>query len=220
MLPLKDRNPSRTFPIVNYLLIAANVAVFFYELSLGPKLDVFFLKYGLVPARFFELAGSHTHIFMRYFPFFSSMFLHSGWMHIIGNMWFLFIFGDNVEDKLGHGNYFVFYILSGLAASALQAFVSSSSSAPTIGASGAISGVLGAYLVMFPKAKVVTFIFIFFFFDIIEMYAVIFIGIWFVLQFVSGLQSWGLDTSGGIAWWAHVGGFAAGILMVPILKRH
>ncbi len=219
MIPLKDKNPSYGFPVVNYLLIAANAAVFFYELSLGTGLDAFFLKYGLVPSKYFEMMSHHTHLFARYVPFFTSMFIHGGWLHIIGNMWFLFIFGDNVEDKLGHRNYLVFYVLSGLAAGALQAYLSASSSIPTIGASGAISGVLGAYVVMFPRARIVTLIPIFIIFDIIDVSALLFIGFWFMMQFLSGVESVGQGMSGGIAWWAHVGGFIAGILMVPVFKR-
>ena len=219
MIPLKDRNPSRTFPFINYLLIAANAAVFLYELSLGQQLDGFIIKYGLISHRYFYDLEHHIHLLTRYVPFFSSMFLHGGWMHIIGNMWFLFIFGDNVEDRLGHGNYLAFYLLSGLAAAIVQLLSSVGSSVPTIGASGAISGVLGAYLVMFPRAKVVTLLPIFFFFDIIDISAFLFIGFWFLIQFVSGLQAVGIDTSGGIAWWAHVGGFVSGILMVPIFKK-
>ena len=147
------------------------------------------------------------------------MFLHGGWLHIIGNMWFLFIFGDNVEDKFGHGNYLAFYLLSWSCRSGRSIVSSVGSSVPTIGASGAISGVLGAYLVMFPRAKVVTLLPIFFFFGIVDISAFLFIGFWFLLQFVSGLQTLGIDASGGIAWWAHVGGFIAGILMVPIFKK-
>lgn len=220
MIPLKDRNPSRSFPFINYLLIAANVIVFFYELSLGDRqLSDFIVKYGLVSHRYFYDVEHHIHFISRYIPFFATMFLHGGWMHIIGNMWFLFIFGDNVEDMLGHGNYLVFYLLSGLAAAVVQLLSSIGSSVPTIGASGAISGVLGAYLVMFPRAKVVTLLPIFFFFDIIDISAFLFIGFWFLMQFVSGLQAVGLGTSGGIAWWAHVGGFVAGILMTPVFKK-
>lgn len=219
MIPLKDKNPSHSFPFVNYLLIAANAAVFFYELSLGRGLDTFFVKYGLVPSRYFEMVAQHTHFLSRYIPFFTSMFIHGGWLHIIGNMWFLFIFGDNVEDRLGHRNYLVFYLLSGLAAGFLQTYLSASSSIPTIGASGAISGVLGAYLVMFPRARIVTLIPIFIIFDIVDISAILFIGFWFMMQFFSGIQSLGVDTSGGIAWWAHVGGFVAGIAMLPIFKR-
>jgi len=220
VIPLKDKNPSRTFPFVNYLLIAVNVIVFFYELSLGDKhLDEFIVKYGLISHRYFYFVEHQTHHVTRYVPFFSSMFLHGGWMHIIGNMWFLFIFGDNVEDRLGHRNYFAFYILSGLAAAIVQLLSSTASNVPTIGASGAISGVLGAYLVMFPRAKIVTLLPIFFFFDIIDISAFLFIGFWFIMQFVSGLQTLGIDTSGGIAWWAHIGGFVAGILMLPALKK-
>ncbi|MGO9480393.1 MAG: rhomboid family intramembrane serine protease [Candidatus Kryptoniota bacterium] len=219
MIPLKDKNQSYTFPFVNYLLIAANVLVFFYELSLGKQLDGFIIKYGLISHRYFYAVAHHTHLMTRYIPFFSSMFLHGGWLHIIGNMWFLFIFGDNVEDRLGHGNYLVFYLLSGLAAAILQLLSSVGSSVPTIGASGAISGVLGAYLVMFPRAKIVTLLPIFFFFGIFDIPAFVFIGFWFLLQFVGGLQTLGVDTTGGIAWWAHVGGFVAGILMVPVFKK-
>ncbi len=219
MIPLKDKNPSYGIPIVNYLLIGANAAVFFYELSLGSGLDSFFIKYGLVPSRYFEMVAHHTHLMARYIPFFTSMFIHGGWLHIIGHMWFLFIFGDNVEDKLGHRNYLVFYLLSGLAAGFLQTYLSASSSIPTIGASGAISGVLGAYFVMFPRARIVTLIPIFIIFDIIDVSALLFIGFWSMIQFFSGVQSVGHSMSGGIAWWAHVGGFIAGILMVPIFKR-
>ncbi|MCL5021625.1 MAG: rhomboid family intramembrane serine protease [Bacteroidetes bacterium] len=219
MIPLKDKNPSHSIPFVNYLLIAANAVVFFYELPLGAGLDAFFVKYGLVPSRYFEMAANHTHLFTRYIPFFTSMFIHGGWLHIIGNMWFLFIFGDNVEDRFGHRNYLVFYLLSGLAAGVLQVYLSASSSIPTIGASGAISGVLGAYLILFPRARIVTLIPIFFFFDIIDISAILFIGFWFMIQFFSGVQSLGVDTSGGIAWWAHVGGFVAGIATVPVFKR-
>jgi rhomboid family protein len=219
MIPLKDKNPSYGIPFVNYLLIAANAAVFFYELSLGKGLDSFFIRYGLIPSRYFEMVAQHTNFITRYVPFFTSMFIHGGWLHIIGNMWFLFIFGDNVEDRLGHRKYLLFYLLSGLAAAALQVYLSADSSIPTIGASGAISGVLGAYLVMYPHAKIVTLLPIFFFFDIIDISAILFIGFWFMMQFVSGIQSIGVDTSGGIAWWAHVGGFVAGIAMVPFFRR-
>ena len=219
MIPLKDKNPSYSFPIINYLLIAANAAVFFYELSLGPALDESFIRYGLVPSRYFQMVSLHAHPITRYVPFITSMFIHGGWLHIIGNMWFLFIFGDNVEDRLGHGKYFLFYLISGLAAAALQVSLSAGSSIPTIGASGAISGVLGAYLILFPKAKIVTLIPIFFIFDIIDISAILFIGFWFFLQFFSGIVSVGTGASGGIAWWAHVGGFMAGMVMVPFFKR-
>ncbi|MFZ1082610.1 MAG: rhomboid family intramembrane serine protease [Candidatus Kryptoniota bacterium] len=220
MIPLKDKNPSYTFPFVNYLLIAVNVVAFFYELSLGNQLlNDLIVKYGLVPQRYFYSVSYHTHFITRYIPFFTSMFLHGGWLHIIGNMWFLFIFGDNVEDELGHVNYLAFYLLSGLAAAVVELLSSVGSSVPTIGASGAISGVLGAYLVMFPRAKVVILLPIIFFFGIVDISAFLFIGFWFLMQFVSGLQTLGIDTSGGIAWWAHVGGFIAGILMVPILRK-
>ncbi len=219
MIPLKDRNPSYGIPFVNYAIIAANAVVFFHELSLGHGLDSFFMKYGLVPSRYFEMVTQHSHFITRYVPFVTSMFVHGGWLHIIGNMWFLYIFGDNVEDRLGHWRYLAFYFISGLAAAFLQVYLSAGSSVPTIGASGAISGVLGAYLLMFPRAKIVTLLPIFFFFDIIDISALLFIGFWFMIQFVSGMESLGVDASGGIAWWAHVGGFISGLLMAPLFKR-
>lgn len=219
MIPLRDKNPTQTFPFVNYLLIGVNIAVFVYELSLGQHLDDFFVRYGLISHRYFYDVAHQANHLTRYVPFFSSMFLHGGWLHVIGNMWFLYIFGDNVEDRLGHGNYFAFYVLSGLASGVVQLLSDVGSTVPTIGASGAISGVLGAYLVMFPRAKVVTLIPIFFFFDIINISAYLFIGFWFLMQFASGLQTLGIDTTGGIAWWAHIGGFVAGILMVPVFRK-
>jgi membrane associated rhomboid family serine protease len=218
MIPLKDRNPSYSIPYVNYLIIGMNVVVFFYELSLGPQLDRFFMTYGLIPDRFFYLSHHHELLLGRFIPFFTSMFIHGGWLHIIGNMWFLFIFGDNVEDKLGHSKYLIFYILSGLAAATLQVYIDPGSSVPTIGASGAISGVLGSYIILFPRAKILTLIPIFFFFDIIELPAFLFIGIWFLMQFFSGIEALGIDTTGGVAWWAHVGGFIFGLFITPLLK--
>ncbi len=161
----------------------------------------------------------HSHFITRYIPFVTSMFIHGGWLHIIGNMWFLFIFGDNVEDVLGHRNYLIFYFISGIAAAGLQVYITPKSPIPTIGASGAISGVLGAYLVLFPRAKIVTLLPVFFFFDIIDISAILFIGFWSLLQFVMGIGSLGIESSGRIAWWAHVGGFIAGILMVPLFKK-
>ncbi|MGC8594264.1 MAG: rhomboid family intramembrane serine protease [Candidatus Kryptoniota bacterium] len=218
MIPLKDRNPSYSIPYVNYLIIGINAIVFFYELSLGPQLDRFFMTYGLIPDRFFYLARHHELMLGRFVPFFTSMFIHGGWLHIIGNMWFLFIFGDNVEDELGHSKYLIFYILSGLAAATLQIYIDPGSSIPTIGASGAISGVLGSYIVLFPRARILTLIPIFFFFDIIELPAFLFIGIWFLMQFFSGIEALGIDTTGGVAWWAHVGGFIFGLFITPLFK--
>ena len=220
MIPLRDRNPSYTLPFVNYFLIAANIAVFLFELSLGENLDPFFDRFAVVPVK---LVGG----FVRYeftpflvFPVLTSMFLHGGWMHIIGNMLFLHIFGDNVEDKLGHVRYFFFYLLGGIAASLTQIFINPASQIPMVGASGAIAGVLGAYVFMFPRAKVLTLIPIFFFFQLVELPAALFLGLWFLLQILSGVLALGIGgDAGGVAWWAHIGGFACGAVLMPFMRK-
>ncbi|MBI4052277.1 MAG: rhomboid family intramembrane serine protease [Elusimicrobia bacterium] len=212
MIPLYDNIPSRTFPFINLGLIAANFLAFFYELSLGPYLEPFIRYYGLVPAHF-----SFSQIF-------SSMFLHGGWMHLISNMWTLYIFGDNVEDRLGHFRYLFFYLLSGLAAAFTQLWFSWGSSVPTIGASGAVAGVMGAYFILFPLARVVTLVPIFIFLQKVQIPAFLFLGIWAWVQFYSGTVAVasGVGHFGGIAWWAHLGGFMGGILLLGgfIKRRH
>ena len=216
MIPLRDKNPTRLVPYVNYLVIAANCAVFAYEVLLGSALGPFLSRYSLVPHVFVSAAvGPPYHLF-RIFPIFTSMFLHGGWLHLGGNMLYLWIFGDNVEDKLGHGRYIVFYLVCGLIASAVYIFVDPTSSVPTVGASGAISGVLAAYIVMFPRARVTTLIPIFIFLQVADLPAVVVLGLWFVLQFFNGLVSLGYQTAGmgGVAWWAHIGGFASGLVLV------
>ena len=212
MIPLRDANPSETVPFVNYLFIGINALVFLFELSLGKSLEAFVSQYGLVPSRFLDT--------MNVVPLFTSMFLHGGWLHLIGNMWFLFIFGDNVEDRFGHFKYLVFYIVAGLAAALTQVFINSGSGMPMVGASGAIAGVLGAYVFMFPTAKVATLIPIFFFFQVVQLPAFVFLGIWFVIQAFSGIYSLGIASDvGGVAWWAHIGGFAAGAVLFPFLRK-
>jgi membrane associated rhomboid family serine protease len=220
MIPLRDSVPSNTIPVVNYLLIAANTIVFLYEASLGRHLDAFIFHSGLVPAQFLgALHSGHVHAAL-FLPMITSMFLHGGWLHLIGNMLFLYIFGDNVEDRFGHGGYLVFYVVAGLAAAATQTVFSPGSQAPMVGASGAIAGVLGAYVFMFPGAKVTTLLPIFIFFQIVEIPAFLFLGIWFLMQAISGLLSLGIGAdAGGVAWWAHIGGFAAGALLVPFLRK-
>ena len=216
MIPLRDKNPTRLVPYVNYLVIAANCAVFAYEVLLGSALGAFLSRYSLVPHVFVSAAvGPPYHLF-RIFPIFTSMFLHGGWLHLGGNMLYLWIFGDNVEDKLGHGRYIVFYLVCGLIASAVYIFVDPTSSVPTVGASGAISGVLAAYIVMFPRARVTTLIPIFIFLQVADLPAVVVLGLWFVLQFFNGLVSLGYETAGmgGVAWWAHIGGFVSGLVLV------
>ncbi|MFI5253352.1 MAG: rhomboid family intramembrane serine protease [Bacteroidota bacterium] len=218
MIPLRDANPSRTIPFITYLLILINFIVFFFELSIGKYQNDLFLHLGLIPSVWIaDVKLFHAHSFL---PLFTSMFLHGGWIHLLGNMLFLFIFGDNVEDKFGHGRYFVFYIVAGLAAAITQIYFNAASEAPMIGASGAIAGVMGAYVLMFPKARITTLIFIIIFIKIIELPAYVFLGLWFLMQIFSGMMALGIGSdAGGVAWWAHIGGFAMGIVAVPFLKR-
>ena len=218
MIPLKDLNPRRTFPIVTLGLIAVNVAVFLYQITLPPQaMTEFVMAYAMVPAKLDQaLAGpAGVPLQAALLPFLTSMFLHGGWLHIIGNMWFLWIFGDNVEDELGHFRYLLFYLLCGVGSGLAQTVFSWGSPVATLGASGAISGVLGAYMLFFPRAQILTLIPLIIFFFTVKLPALFFIGFWFVLQFLSGmgsLQSGG--AAGGVAWWAHVGGFLLGILLV------
>ncbi len=206
MLPLRDSVPSRRTPWITYLLIALNALVFFYELSLpDPALNRLIYQYGVVPARIWQLGGA------AWVTVFTAMFLHGGWGHFLGNMWVLFIFGDNVEDRLGHGRYLLFYLLSGLAAAVLQMGFSALSTVPMIGASGAIAGVMGAYMVLFPWGRVVTLVPLGFFLTTVEIPSVIYLGFWFFLQMSSGVN---MGINGGVAWWAHVGGFVFGLLAV------
>jgi len=211
MIPLRDIIPSRTTPVVTISIIALNVLVFIYELSLGRAVDAFTLYYGLVPAAF-----SWTNVF-------TSMFLHGSFLHVTGNMLYLWIFGDNVEDRMGHGRFLVFYLLCGMAAALAQTVTAPESAIPMVGASGAIAGVMGAYFVLYPRSRIVTLIPIFFFFQVIEVPAIFFLGIWFLMQFVSGVGSivsvGQTAATGGIAFWAHVAGFVAGITGVVLFKR-
>jgi len=217
MIPLRDKNPSHTFPVVNTALIVINALVFFYELSLGGGLTRFILHFGLVPA--YVTSDSVTTI-DRTLPFFSSMFLHGGWLHLIGNMLYLYIFGDNVEDKIGHSKYLLFFLLSGIGAAITQIAANASSEIPMIGASGAISGVLAAYMLFFPRARILTLIPIFFFIQIIEIRAVYFLLIWFGMQFLSGVSTVASGAHGaGVAWWAHIGGFIVGIGLAYMFKK-
>src|SRR3972149_8250972 len=213
MIPLRDSNRSYHFPVMNWLLIVANALVFFYELGLSDgQLERFIGSYALVPARIEDAPITFG------ITIFSSMFLHAGWFHVLSNMWVLFIFGDNVEDRMGSLPYLIFYLLGGTAAALLQTYVAPGSSVPVLGASGAIAGVLGAYILLFPAARVVTLIPIFFFISLIEVPALVFLGFWFVSQLFSGLASIG-TAAGGVAWWAHVGGFLVGLVLCPLFAR-
>jgi membrane associated rhomboid family serine protease len=222
MIPLKDLTPRRTFPIVTLGLIAVNTWVFIQQIMMPERASMAFLTtWGFVPARVaLALTSPHVSLFAALVPLFTSMFLHAGWLHIIGNMWFLWIFGDNVEDALGHVPFLLFYLACGIVAGLTQLAFSWGSRIPSVGASGAISGVLGAYLVLYPTARVLTLVPLFIIWFTTELPAMIFIGLWFVLQFLSGLASLGAYKDvGGVAFWAHVGGFVAGIAFVLGQRR-
>lgn len=215
MFPLRDSTPSGTFPLITYLIIVINVVVFLVELTMGDRqLEQFFKSFGLVPELFLQQFGPY-----EIFTLFSCMFLHGGWMHLISNMWALFIFGDNIEDRLGHFGYLTFYLACGVCAGLTQVAMSHGSTTPTIGASGAIAGVLGGYIICYPTARVLTAIPILFIIRLIEVPATIYLGFWFISQFFTGFASIGRETGeeGGIAWWAHVGGFIAGSVLVKVM---
>ncbi len=222
MIPLRDSVHAWSFPAVNYALIGLNVGLFLYELGLGPDLGPFLATWGLVPARYFLVAEVDPGNWVAlYLPFLTSMFLHGGWGHLLGNMVYLWVFGENVEDRLGHGRYLVFYLLTGVAAGLTHVHLIPASTVPTVGASGAISGVLGAYLVLFPRARVLTLVpLVFLFFQIVELPAVLYLGLWFLVQLLGGGVALlaGPDV-GGVAWWAHVGGFVAGAALGPLVRR-
>ena len=220
MIPLRDENPSQSRPVVMWLLVAANVAIFFYELALGPELRGFMLEWGLVPRRLsLALSGGEGQVLEAGIPLLTSMFLHGGWAHLIGNMWYLAIFGDNVEDLLGRGGFVVFYLVAGLAGGLLHYSFNSGSAIPTVGASGAIAGVLGAYVAAFPRARIITLVPLFPFFQLMALPALVVLGLWFVFQFFSGALSLAWNGGQGVAWWGHIGGFAFGFLAMLALGR-
>lgn len=210
-------------PIVTYIIIAANVAVYIYEVSLGANLEKFFREVAVVPAEYTTFISGYGVSLQKLLTApFASMFLHGGFLHLLGNMWFLYIFGDNVEDRMGHFRYFIFYLLCGLAATGVHILISPFSRIPTIGASGAISGVLGAYFVLFPRASVLTLVVFFYFLEVIEIPALVYLGLWFIMQLNSGILQTMLSPSevqGGVAWWAHVGGFVAGIMLQRLFRE-
>jgi membrane associated rhomboid family serine protease len=213
MIPLRDTNPRRTFPFVTYTLVALNVLAFLWELSLGQQLERALFAVSFIPARFW-LAGNWVADLMTIAI---SMFLHGSLMHIGSNMLYLWIFGDNIEDRLGHGKFLIFYLACGYLATLAHAFFSPASRVPAIGASGAIAGVLGAYLILFPHARVLTLIPILFFITLRELPAILILGLWFVLQLFSGVGSLGVRDAqdmGGVAYFAHIGGFVAGMLLI------
>ncbi len=215
MIPLRDTIQSKTYPIIRNIIIGINVLVFLWQLAQGPYLKRILFLYGVVPIRYSDpgISGDFT-ILTQVVPFFSYMFLHGGFLHLLGNMWFLYIFGDNVEDRLGPSRFLAFYILSGIAAVSIHLATNWHSPLPTIGASGAIAGVMGAYFLLFPRSRVLTMIPIFFFPYIFELPAVFFLGYWVLIQFFYASVSHG--QAGGVAWWAHIGGFIFGLVTVKL----
>jgi membrane associated rhomboid family serine protease len=215
-IPLKDLNPRRTYPIVNTLLILANLAVFVYQLTLsGPTFQTFVLANAPIPARIPAALAGHAPLQAAFVPLLTSMFLHAGIAHILGNMLFLWIFGDNVEDFYGHFTYLLFYLICGIGAELLHVLFNWNSMLPSLGASGAISGVMGAYLILYPRSRILTLVVIF----LVPVPAVIVLVFWFLLQFASGVSSLGMAPSGGVAWWAHVGGFLLGMGITSAARR-
>lgn len=218
MIPLRDTIQSRSYPAVNTLIIAINCLVYLVEIGQGPGLSKFIFTYGLVPARYSmpELAAHFTPG-QQILPFLSFMFVHGSFWHLLGNMWFLYIFGDNVEDRLGPLWYLLFFLLCGLASGLSHLVINWHSRIPTVGASGAIAGVMGAYFLLYPRARILTLIPIFFLPYFIEIPAFFFLSIWFLIQFFSaaGTPAHG----GGIAWWAHIGGFVFGMVLLKLISR-
>lgn len=215
MIPIKDDVPTRTFPAVTVAIILLNVLVFGYQVSLGPRYGEFLVyRAGIIP---YEIA--HLHDVEPYdlvplpFTLLTALFLHGGFVHLLGNMLYLWIFGNNVEDSMGHGRFIVFYLLCGLVASLFQVYVFPNSRVPVIGASGAIAGVLGGYLLLFPRAKVLTLVPIFFFIWLIRLPALFVLGFWFIIQLLNA------GSGGGVAWFAHIGGFVCGFVLIKLFAR-
>jgi membrane associated rhomboid family serine protease len=221
LIPLKDLTPRRSFPIVTLLLILINVAVFIYQITLAPHAaQVFVNTYAVIPARIQSALAGHRSLPAALLPLFTCMFLHGGWLHIIGNMWFLWIFGANVEDHMGPLPYLIFYLLCGVGSSIAQAAFSWGSHVPALGASGAISGVLGAYIIFFPTSQIYTLVTLFIIWFRARIPAIVFIGLWFVIQALSAygtLGGAGHIEEGGVAWWAHIGGFVLGLVFAKLI---
>jgi membrane associated rhomboid family serine protease len=212
-IPIKDLNPRRTYPVVNTLLILTNVIVFLYQSTLSRhQSEAFVLANATIPNHIRSALNGHGSLEAGLLTIITSMFLHGGFLHIAGNMLFLWIFGDNVEDYFGHLPYLLFYFVCGIGSGIAHILFNFHSSLPALGASGAISGVMGAYIILYPRARVLTLVFIFF----IPLPAFIILGYWFLLQFVAGVSTVGASATGGVAWWAHIGGFLMGMVITGL----
>lgn len=218
MIPLRDQVSSRRMPFITVLLIVINIYIFLKEVMLNAALDKFIYKYAVIPAYYLKpQAFNLSSIIDKNITLVSSLFLHGSWLHLIGNMWYLWIFGDNVEDRLGHFRFLVFYILCGVTGNLAHVFINGRSTIPALGASGCIAGVLGAYFLLFPRARIVTLLPIFIFWTVAEVPAFFFLGIWFLIQFLNGYFMLPFQDKGScIAWWAHIGGFISGIILTII----
>jgi membrane associated rhomboid family serine protease len=217
MIPLQDNIRARRPPLMNYAIIIVNVLLLVYQMRLPePALEAFLTRHGAIPSRFL----GDTDI-VQIGTLVSSIFLHGGWLHLVSNMWALFIFGDNIEDRMGPVRYLLFYVVAGMIAGMVHIYLHASSALPVIGASGAIAGVMGAYLITYPRARVITLVPIGFLW-FVQIPAVIYLGLWFALQLFSGVQTLAADAVedavGGVAWWAHIGGFVAGMILIKVLQ--
>ena len=219
MIPIRDTIKSDSYPFITTIIVIANILVFIKEMILGPALEEFVNIYGVVPIKFFSSTYIHHTSFLELItPLFTSMFIHGDILHILGNLWFLWIFGDNVEDKMGHFKYLLFYLTSGIVAMVFHIVTNSMSQVPAVGASGAIAGVMGAYMILFPMSRILTLVPIIIFFSFIELPAFFFLGLWFVYQFLLGTLTLGMQGVGGIAFWAHIGGFIWGFFIAILFK--
>ena len=220
MIPFKDDNPSRTLPLVTLILLAINCATFIYQhlfLAAGP-MDMIY-RYGFVPSGWHHFADRpFPAMAMPWLRMVTAMFIHGGWLHLIGNMLYLWIFGDNVEDRLGHVRYLAFYLVCGIGATMVHAMLYPASQTPTVGASGAIAGVMGAYLIFFPRARVRTLVVWIVFVQILRVPAIVALGYWVLIQILSGMAEYGQGSKGGIAWFAHIGGFACGLAYAVLVR--
>lgn len=222
MFPLRDDNPTEITPVVTWALIAINTVVFLYQISLAPRdSQLFAYQFGVIPAVVTGISRLpvQIHAVPPLISILTSMFLHGGWMHLVGNMWFLWIFGNNIEDAMGHVRYLAFYLICGILASVGHILSNPASSIPSIGASGAIAGALGAYIMLYPRARVWTLVFLGFFIRLLYVPAGVILGFWILIQFINGSMMTATPNMGGVAFWAHIGGFIAGVLLVGLFKK-